>query len=1196
MQETNFKVDQPHHLKQFESHSYYRTTHQRASGGTSIYVRDTYYTEVIDVTSSLEVTAVSVWCPNRLTICNVYIPPDRAIVEEDLTDLLSQLPPPYLLLGDFNAHHPLWGSEKASPAGKIIEKILNNNDITILNTGEATHISSFSGKTSSIDLSFSDPRSAAELAWQVLDSTHDSDHFPIILSTNRNLPPPQSHTCWNLRSVDWTAFSETADEAIRLLRLPEDINTCVSQFTSAIVESAQKHIPRKTHNPRLKQVPWWSKECEIAVCSSKRALNRFRRLRTQETLDHFKKQKAVARRIIKEAKRKSWREYVAGLSSNVQPGEVWNKIKGIKAINSVFRIPALKNKDNVLLTLPRDIASLIGRTLEETFSTENYNEDFKQAKVVEEATPLNFTYNSDDPINAPINMTELIAVLKRSKNSAPGPDDIPSLFIKNLTAGSLDYLLMIYNKVWTEHLFPSQWLNSTILPIYKQSKPKLNPASYRPISLTCTLCKLLEKVINNRLLWHLEYQQLLSPNQMGFRPRRSTTDSLVLFHTEITHAFARQQHLLAVFFDIEKAFDRTWRYGILKRMSEIKIGGHIMHFVKNFLQNRKYRVRVNNELSQEYIQENGVPQGSVISTTLFIIAMDTIISRIHRPVQIIMYADDVLIYCRGRNIDTIRQQIQETIYEMENWSESNGLLFSVTKTKSMLFSRSRTVPEYPSLKLYNSNIPAVTKHLFLGLTFDTRLNWVPHLTNLKAECLRRMNILKTLSHHHWGSQESLLLKIYRCLIRPKLDYGCMVYGSASKTSISKLNPIAHTAIRLAIGAFKSSPVESILREADELPLYLRRQHLSLKYAAKVSASVNSPVYTALFTNSNDSYFARHPKSPLPLSYRLKLINANCNFTATEQTMLANNPPWNKTTYNINESLLTVNKHCLPSETIRQHFFSQMTDYYKDHTAIYTDASKLQDATGCAIVTDDITLLFRLPATCSVFTAELYAVHKAYLLIEEHTSGKFIVCTDSMSSINLLNDMYSVNPLVTKIHETSQRIAAMGKTVVIMWVPSHCGIVGNELADEASRTATSLETVEPLQLHEDLQLQAHSFVKRSWQRHWDGCQTQKLYEIEPTVMSTTFHNTTRLTETLMRRLRIGHTSLTHGYLMTHENPPQCNRCDASLTVKHLLVSCPEYEAERREFNLQGGDISKVLNLSNVVNVKNFLLKINCLSKI
>lgn len=211
-------------------------------------------------------------------------------------------------------------------------------------------------------------------------------------------------------------------------------------------------------------------------------------------------------------------------------------------------------------------------------------------------------------------------------------------------------LLDVYNFIWNTHTFPQQWKEATALPIHKPGKPKDDAESYKPISLTCTMCKILEKIVNNRLMWYLEQQQLLTNAQSGFRKERSTLDNITLLESEIHEAFAAKQKQIAVSFDIEKAFEMTWLEKIVRQLHKWEIKGTILSFVQNFLSQRKIQVKANDALSAPKLLENGTPQGSVLSTTFFLMAINDVTTCFSNPIKPIIYADDLIIYTKGKDI------------------------------------------------------------------------------------------------------------------------------------------------------------------------------------------------------------------------------------------------------------------------------------------------------------------------------------------------------------------------------------------------------------------------------------------------------------------------------------------------------------------------------------------------------------------
>ena len=150
-------------------------------------------------------------------------------------------------------------------------------------------------------------------------------------------------------------------------------------------------------------------------------------------------------------------------------------------------------------------------------------------------------------------------------------------------------------------------------------------------------------MINNRLIWFLEKNKLITNLQTGFRKARSTIDHLILSETLIREASAKKEHMTAIFFDIEKASDTTWKYGIIKDLKNIGLKGRLPTFIKkNFLNDRKFQVRIGTTLSELQVKM-GVPQGSILSVTLFDIKINSIVKCLNLGVEGSLYVDDFLI-------------------------------------------------------------------------------------------------------------------------------------------------------------------------------------------------------------------------------------------------------------------------------------------------------------------------------------------------------------------------------------------------------------------------------------------------------------------------------------------------------------------------------------------------------------------------
>ena len=286
----------------------------------------------------------------------------------------------------------------------------------------------------------------------------------------------------------------------------------------------------------------------------------------------------------------------------------------------------------------------------------------------------------------------------------------------------------------------------------------------------------MERMVNDRLVWYLEKNKLIATVQSGFRKQRGTLDHLVRFETFIREAFIKKEHVVSVFFDLESAYDTTWKYGIMNDLHDFGIRGRLAYFISAFLNERQFRVRVGDTLSNPHEQEMGVPQGSILSVTLFSVKINNIVKSVCPGVECFLYVDDFCICYRSKHMHTIERQLQQVLNNMSKWSSENGFKFSKTKTKCMHFCQSRKLHLDPELTLDGVQIKVVPEFKFLGLLFDSKVSFIPHINYLSNKCQKALNLLRVVSSMDWGADRKVLLRLYRTLVRSKLDYGCIVYG------------------------------------------------------------------------------------------------------------------------------------------------------------------------------------------------------------------------------------------------------------------------------------------------------------------------------------------------------------------------------------------------------------------------------------
>ena len=676
--------------------------------------------------------------------------------------------------------------------------------------------------------------------------------------------------------------------------------------------------------------------------------------------------------------------------------KVWKIVKRMKG-NFKEPLNHVKNGNGDLEETKNGIVNCIGEAISSGSSSSNYSADFQQHKLESERKNVNFDSTGSEKYNEPFSMNELKTCISELKSSAPGKDGIHNHLITHLPEISLELLLYLFNNLWETNCFPDTWCKALVIPIPKPGKDHTNPSNYRPIALTSCLCKLMEKMVNKRLMWFLEKNKILNNIQSGFRKNRSTVDQLVRLETFIRNAFIKKEHVTAIFFDLEKAFDTTWKHGILKDLHSFGLRGNLPKFIMNFLNNRSYEVRVGSDLSNPFFQEEGVPQGSVLSPILFEIKINSITKILQSGIDCSLYVDDFLICYKSKNIiGTIDRQLNLQLKKIEDWANKNGFKFSNTKTKALHFCRKTSCVQKHALKINKEYISNVIETKFLGLIFDKKLTFLPHIKDLKKRCTLALNAFKVMSNPEWGGDTEILLNLYRSLIRSKLDYASFIYGGAAKTNLELLNPIQNQGLRLALGAFRTSPETSLHAEAYELPMELRRKKLGIQYAIKISSTPDNPVFNSIFGVPKDvtSLALTKPSFIKPFGLRIEEDLSKLDFSHrnTENFSLPRVPPWKLASPKFNfEGAEFPKGNTHPSKYMD--VYIKLRQSHEDSTVIFTDGSKTDTHVGSAAICGTPhhrEKKERLNLDSSIFTAEAHAINLALDIAKETKSDSILM--------------------------------------------------------------------------------------------------------------------------------------------------------------------------------------------------------------
>src|SRR5206468_10095883 len=231
---------------------------------------------------------------------------------------------------------------------------------------------------------------------------------------------------------------------------------------------------------------------------------------------------------------------------------------------------------------------------------------------------------------------------------------------------------------------------------------------------------------------------------------RSTIDQILKLQDLIQKNNRSKGYTLGVFIDFEKAYDLLSRKGLISKLKKLGVSGKMFAFINDFIQDRTIEVRVGKTKSKVMRLENGTPQGSVISPILFLVMINDL--KVSKS-ELSLFADDSSTFKTGRNLKLINKGIQTSLDQIQTWCDTWGFKISVAKTCAVLFThKSKTELPFP-LTLNGQAIKTENKVKFLGVWFDSRLQWNVHVDYIVTKCKKRLNLMRSLTGMHWGASK-----------------------------------------------------------------------------------------------------------------------------------------------------------------------------------------------------------------------------------------------------------------------------------------------------------------------------------------------------------------------------------------------------------------------------------------------------------
>ncbi|KAL8574697.1 hypothetical protein ACOMHN_055762 [Nucella lapillus] len=659
--------------------------------------------------------------------------------------------------------------------------------------------------------------------------------------------------------------------------------------------------------------------------------------------------------------------------------------------------------------------------------------------------------------------------------------------IRRFPEPALRMLHTFFQTCWTTGNIPKDWKKATVVAIPQNGKPPQQTSSYRPIALTPHLGKVYERVLKNKLDHHLEKNEILPLCQAGFRKGRNCMEHVVrlIEDTKKWSLKGKNKKTVATFFDIKKAFDSVWHAKLLNKMGALGITGRMYNFIQTFLDSREITVKVGPSVSRSHILDMGVPQGSVIAPTLFSIMLHDILTTLQPQKK--------------------PPTISLFADDLAIWSHISD--HAITNQMPAFQRNIDSIQNYMSnngtwnyqdiarIKVGDHIIRPSKQAKFLGVTLTPTFSWTEHINSLITKAMRGVSLIKMLTQETWEECSR------RCA---NFEIRTQTVNNTVKTSLQNLPSRDSTF----------------------------RKHLERKKPAQHKRTTPLHDHTKVLwekSNLNPEDVATAPISPIP---PWELIKPRIIDTYETKETKHTNPLY----------LATLAK-------------TRVHEEFGQHLQIYTDGSvKDNGEVGCALVIPDlgITKKYHLNNGIGIYTAELYAILKACETINDmpQPPRAAIILTDSKSSLQGLISGRTKNrqDFQVEISFLTHQILYKGTYLTLMWLPSHTGIKGNELADKAAKRATEDGThvtlqLSTLEMKNKIRQTANNIRNDTLKTH---C-TEHGWVFIPMPKTSPRLTLPRKNQKLLRRIRTGH------HRSTSQNIT-C-QCGKEATLQNIFSDCP-----------------------------------------
>lgn len=855
----------------------------RRGGGTLIAVHKSIPSKCLRVPEIIEQVFVSIGSPQTGIILGaVYFPPRSSgwvytVFSDTLDRVTSDLPTSTLcLVGDFNLSHGFWQTnalsstvlaEHGAPLEEVaaIEEI--SNACSYHNLFQVNCVRN--AYNSLLDLVLTQDGATNVCAADYVLVPPDPYHPPLYIEICTSALEDSNILNFegfyrDFRSANFCGISGFLD-GINWDNLLKDKNldVMINIFYEVLYLCIDLFVPLKKYSARKFPV-WYSLELKNCIINKKIAHKRYKTTHSQVDYREFSRLRGLCRELT----RNCYNAYIVtteqSIFSNLK--QFWSFVNNKRNNN---HYPSEFTYENRKSCTGQDIANMFADYFATVYSKNTRN-------TFSDEISINNLYISNHNILISQIYTKLSSL---DINKGPGPDGLPAIFLKYCSFNLSRPLFHIFNLSLSTGVFPDFWKVSFITPIFKTGDRSL-VTNYRPISILSIIPKVFESLVCDFLTPRLD--SLLIDQQFGFRPRKSTELNLLTHVDYLSDALESGLQVDTIYTDFSKAFDRVSHSVLLLKLKTMGLGEPLLSWFKSYLSHRRQIVRIGNFHSYEIENPSGVPQGSHLGPILF----NIFINDIHECVQYSqfqLFADDLKLSRQVLDLGDC-ELLQRDVDSLVDWCGRNEMALNPSKCKVITFHRTRNPTNF-EYSINNTPLERISEVRDLGVTLDTSLNFISHLSGIVSRALQMLGFIKrcTVDFNNIAAFKWL----YCALVRPYLEYASCVWSPYYNVHKNALERVQHKFLKHA--AYKMHLIdytyEEILSELNMTTILTRHHKRDLITLFNILHDISSaPV---LLSKINLHVPSRTTRSISSFSIPLHRTNYGYNAYISRASRLAN---------------------------------------------------------------------------------------------------------------------------------------------------------------------------------------------------------------------------------------------------------------------------------------------------------------------